>query len=166
MQHKIEVQDKPGIFDAVGAGIKKDIRDLGIKGVREARFIQVYLLEGELSQDEVVRICEELLADKVVQEYSILTQDPRPRAQDGFLIEIAYNPGVMDPVEESALKGIRDLGVSAVTAVKTAKKYLLKGRLSAAQLKTITEKLLYNKLIQHVVKSAERRAPVTEQAGD
>ena len=32
MQYKIEVVDKPGIFDAVGQGVKKDILDLGIGG--------------------------------------------------------------------------------------------------------------------------------------
>ena len=58
----------------------------------------------------------------------------------------------MDPSEESIMKGIKDLGVYSVTSVKSAKKYLLKGRLIESQLKTISEKLLYNKLIQHVVK--------------
>ena len=33
---------------------------------------------------------------------------------------IAYNPGVMDPVEESTLKGIKDLGIDKVRSVRTA----------------------------------------------
>ncbi|MFA4843002.1 MAG: phosphoribosylformylglycinamidine synthase subunit PurS, partial [Candidatus Omnitrophota bacterium] len=157
MRYKIEVVDKPGIFDAVGQGVEKDILDLGIGGVKEVRFIQVYLVTGNLTEGEVVSICEELLTDKVAQDYKIASSSHlgikecqvRASAQP-HIIEIAYNPGVMDPVEESVLKGIRDLGISDVESVKTAKKYILYGKLSTLQLKTISEKLLYNKLIQHI----------------
>lgn len=163
MQYKIEVVDKPGIFDAIGQGVKKDILDLGINSVKEVKFIQVYTLEGNLSENQVVKICDELLTDKVAQEYKILSgqgdrvliSDSQRRRSMGVsshhIVEIAYNPGVMDPVEASVLKGIQDLGILGVESVRTAKKYILSGALSASQLKTIPEKLLYNKLIQHVV---------------
>jgi len=153
MLHKIEIKDKPGIFDAAGQGIFKDILDLGIKGAKGVHFIQVYNIEGDLSRDELRMICEELLVDKISQEYSIIEQPALSAGKKGqSLVEVAYNPGVMDPVEESALKGIRDLGIEGVASVKTAKKYFIEGSLTAQQLKTISEKLLYNKLIQHVVK--------------
>ncbi|MDD4938893.1 MAG: phosphoribosylformylglycinamidine synthase subunit PurL [Candidatus Omnitrophica bacterium] len=153
MQYKIEIKDKTGIFDAVGEGIKKDIFDLGIESVKSVGFVQVYTLEGGITPREAVRICEELLADSVSQDYSIgVPGFPQTAEAGAFVIEVAYNAGVMDPVEESALKGIRDLGIKSVNSVKTAKKYSIKGRLDAAQLKMISEKLLYNKLIQHIVK--------------
>jgi len=157
MLYKIEIKDRPGIFDAVGVGIKKDILDLGIKTVERVRFVQVYIIEGSLFQDDVRRICEELLVDRIAQDYSIneLTNS-RTHEPNQFIIEVAYNAGVMDPVEDSTLKGIRDLGINSVNSIKTAKKYLIRGRLSAAQLKIISEKLLYNKLIQHIVKSEVR----------
>ncbi|TAM38161.1 phosphoribosylformylglycinamidine synthase, partial [bacterium] len=165
MRYKIEVVDKPGIFDAVGQGVRKDIFDLGISGVKEVKSIQVYLLTGNLAEGQVASICEELLTDKVAQDYKILSGDPQASPKSGHpalsdrpvrasalqhIVEIAYNPGVMDPVEESVLKGIRDLGISDVESVKTAKKYILHGKISPLQLKTISEKLLYNKLIQHI----------------
>jgi phosphoribosylformylglycinamidine (FGAM) synthase PurS component len=153
MSWKIEIKDKPGIFDAVGEGIKKDILDLGIKGVGEVKFIQVYNIEGSPREPEIKIICEELLCDNISQNYSINSPvESRIQEKNQFIVEVAYNPGVMDPVEESTLKGIRDLGVEGVISVKTAKKYLIKGRLSSVQLKAISEKLLYNKLIQHIVK--------------
>ncbi len=155
MQYKIEIKDKPGIFDAAGAGIKKDILDLGIKGVDDVRFIQAYIIEGALSEVDIMRICEELLVDKIAQDYSINPQgDNLARHPDESVVEVAYNIGVMDPVEESTLKGIRDLGIDSASSVKTAKKYLIKGKLTDSQLKTISEKLLYNKLIQHIVNPA------------
>ncbi len=151
MQYKIEVMDKPGIFDAVGRGLSRDIVDLGIKGVRRVKFAQVYILEGDLAIGQVTSICQELLTDKVTQFYKILTV-PKPLPAAGcHTIEVAYNPGVMDPVEASVLKGIQDLGISGIDSVKTAKKYIISGKLSTTQLNTIAQKLLYNKLIQHIV---------------
>ncbi len=152
MLYKIEIKDKPGIFDAVGVGIEKDILDLGIQSAESVRFAQVYIIEGSLPEGDVRRICEELLVDRIAQDYSI--NDGTAKQEEGqneFIIEVAYNPGVMDPVEDSTSKGIRDLGINSVESIKTAKKYLIRGRLTGIQLETISGKLLYNKLIQHIV---------------
>ena len=152
MQYKIEVVDKPGIFDAVGQGVSRDIADLGIGGVKKVKFIQVYILEGNLAFGEVISICQELLTDKVAQDYKILSNlSNNSTKTNQHIVEVAYNPGVMDPVQASVIKGIQDLGIPAPEAVKTAKKYIISGKLSPSQLKTISDKLLYNKLIQHVV---------------
>jgi len=171
MLYKIEIKDKPGIFDAVGAGIKKDILDLGIKAVSSVRFVQIYIIEGSICEEEVKKVCEELLVDKITQEYAINGEkglSPKGTVPGNvFNIEVAYNPGVMDPVEESTLKGIRDLGIEGVASVKTAKKYLIKGKLSSLQLKIISEKLLYNKLIQHIAKLpiTNYQLPITSEIG-
>jgi phosphoribosylformylglycinamidine synthase len=161
MFYKIEIKDRAGVFDAVGEGIKKDIHDLGISSVQRVSFIQVYTIEGEVSAGQISRICSELLADKISQEYSLGSTAQRPGGPTTFIIEVAYNPGVMDPVEDSTLKGIRDLGIEGVVSVKTSKKYLIQGKLSGQQLKTISEKLLYNKLIQHIVQGAGFRGQVS-----
>lgn len=159
MLWQIEIKDRPGIFDAVGEGIKKDILDLGIKTVREVSFIQVYILEGDLTLDIVKKICDELLVDRIAQVYSVNEQSLQSgNSKNEFVVEIAHNPGVMDPVEDSALKGIKDLGITQVSGFKTAKKYIIKGELTPAQLKTISEKLLFNKLIQHVVKTPSQES--------
>ncbi|MDD5561022.1 MAG: phosphoribosylformylglycinamidine synthase subunit PurL [Candidatus Omnitrophica bacterium] len=180
MQYKIEVVDKPGIFDAIGQGVRKDILDLGINSVKEVKFIQCYILEGNLTENQAITICRELLTDKVAQEYRIVSSSGKaplkanhPALSDRpvrasalqHIVEIAYNPGVMDPVEASVLKGIRDLGILGAESVKTAKKYILYGKLSASQLKTISEKLLYNKLIQHIVGPSLPQGDIKHQPG-
>jgi phosphoribosylformylglycinamidine synthase len=170
MQYKIEVVDKPGIFDAIGQGVKKDILDLGIGSVRDVKFIQTYTLEGNLNESRIKEICDELLTDKVAQDYKISLVHPALSARPKnslfqHIIEVAYNPGVMDPVEASVLKGIQDLGISGVDSVRTAKKYIFCGKLSAAQLKIISDKLLYNKLIQHVVNPAAVQVDIQHQPG-
>jgi len=161
MQYKVEVREKPGVFDAVGSGIKKDILDLGIKGIERVDFIQVYNLEGKIPRLDLEKACQELLTDKISQVYNIV--EPAKKSQsrkNQYVIEVAYNPGVMDPVEDSTLKGIKDLGISGVTSVKTARKYLIKGRINPQQLKIVSEKLLYNKLIQHIVRADAAGLPL------
>ncbi|HUU62487.1 MAG TPA: phosphoribosylformylglycinamidine synthase subunit PurL [Dehalococcoidia bacterium] len=150
----IAVWVKAGLPDPRGDALQKDIQDLGIITVTQARVRDIYLLEGRLSEAEVDRICQELLADPVVQEYGY-GEAPTSPGQQAHVIEVAYNPGVMDPVEESINKGIRDLGISTVDRVKTAKRYFLWGELSKQELETICDKLLVNPVIQHVVTRRE-----------
>ncbi|MFA6350138.1 MAG: phosphoribosylformylglycinamidine synthase subunit PurL [Candidatus Omnitrophota bacterium] len=170
MVYRIEVQEKPGVFDAVGEGIKKDISDLGDFAVSGVRFVQVYLIEGGISEKDILKISSELLIDPVTQDFRIISQPvlENNKKTKELVVEIAYNLGVMDPVEESTLKGIFDLGISGAVSVKTAKKYLIRGCISEAQLHTIADKLLYNKLIQHIVRSpvASRQSPVAQVGYD
>ncbi|MFC1667069.1 phosphoribosylformylglycinamidine synthase subunit PurS [Candidatus Omnitrophota bacterium] len=50
MEWKIEVRNKRRIFDPLGSGIKKDIKDLGIVGVKKISTAQVFNVCGDLSQ--------------------------------------------------------------------------------------------------------------------
>ena len=151
MVWRVEVAEKDGYYDAAGAAVKHDIHDLGLQGkVDHVKTVQVYMLEGDLPESGVRRICEELLTDPVTQRYNY--RGPA-RSENGYkVIEVAYNPGVMDPVEESAKKAVSDLGIRNIRTIKTARKYLIKGGLSYAQLHSIAEKALYNKVIQHIVR--------------
>lgn len=148
---RIEVKEKEGFYDALGEGVKRDIEDLGFTGyVKEVKTAQVYLLEGELGERHIKKMCENLLIDPVTQDYSYngsIFDEGRYK-----VVEIAYNPGVMDPVEESARKAIGDLGIKGVKALKTARKYLIRGNLSDKDIHSIAENILYNKVIQHAVK--------------
>ncbi|MDP3791875.1 MAG: phosphoribosylformylglycinamidine synthase subunit PurL [Candidatus Omnitrophota bacterium] len=151
MLYRVEVREKDGFYDAVGESVKKDILDLGFKNkVEEVKFVYVYLLEGDINEIDIKKISEELLIDPVTQEYSF--NGSVCNEKEFKAVEVAYNPGVMDPVEESAKKAIQDLGIKGVREVRTAKKYLIKGKLSESQIRSIAEKLLYNKVIQHIVK--------------
>jgi phosphoribosylformylglycinamidine synthase II len=152
---RVEVSVKPGLPDPRGESLKADIRDLGIGTVQQIRVSDVYLLEGNLSRKELEAICKLLLADPIVEQYSI-GEPPPP--QDAYAVEVAYNPGVMDPVEESVSKGIGDLGITTLTSVKTAKRYYLSGQLSNSDIELISAKLLVNSVIQHVVTAGEKAA--------
>jgi phosphoribosylformylglycinamidine synthase II len=154
---RIEVSVKAGFLDPEGDRLEMDIRDIGITTVKQARVSDVYLLEGELDEAEVREIGQELLADPLVEEF-FWGEEPLSGIEGGDtcnIIEVAYNPGVTDPVEESVDKAIRDLGIATVTSVKTTRKYSLWGKLSKETLQSICDKLLVNSLIQHVVTKRE-----------
>lgn len=149
---RIEIKDKSGVFDAAGDSVLKDIIDCGIRSVQEVNVIQVYLVNGDIQENDARKIASDLLTDPVVQDCVVYAQNAKvPAASGCTTIEISYNPGVMDPVEESTLKGIRDLGISGISEVRTSKKYLVRGNPTKSELEFITNKVLMNKLIQHVV---------------
>jgi phosphoribosylformylglycinamidine synthase II len=150
--YRIEVSVKEGFADPRSEGLFKDILDLGIKSVDRVKVSSVYLLEGTLSDGERTTVCRELLTDPIVEEYAT---DDSPAPPGARLVEVAYNPGVMDPVEDSVKKGIRDLGIDTVAAVRTAKKYLLWGDLSDDTVTYISDKLLVNSVVQHIVARGE-----------
>lgn len=154
MRWRVEVRNRPGIPDSTGEGVKKDIGDLGISGVPAVETAQVYIIEGNIRSLQIKNIVQNLLSDSVTQEYTFRNNpltDKKTAGAGQYLVEVAYNSGVMDPVEESVKKGIFDLGIKGVASVRTAKKYIIKGKISERDLKTVSEKLLYNKVIQHIV---------------
>ncbi|RLC68566.1 MAG: phosphoribosylformylglycinamidine synthase, partial [Chloroflexi bacterium] len=153
--YRVEVSIKDGFRDPKGEALQKDILDLGIASVKQARVSDVYLIEGDLGENEVRRICEELLVDPVVEEYSYYEAAARLSYHGARAVEVAYNPGVIDPVEESIRKGIRDLGITTVESVRTTKRYLLWGTLSDEAFQSICDKLLVNSVVQHVVTEYE-----------
>jgi phosphoribosylformylglycinamidine synthase len=156
---RIEVSVKADFPDPEGDRLKKDIRDLGITTVEGARVSDVYLLEGKLAEAEVRRIGGELLADPVVEDY-FWSEGSLSRVQDdgAHVVEVAYNPGVTDPVEGSVSKAIRDLGITTITSLKTVRKYTLWGDFPEEILQSICDKLLVNSLVQHVVTKREKIA--------
>ncbi|MBP7055582.1 MAG: phosphoribosylformylglycinamidine synthase subunit PurL [Candidatus Omnitrophica bacterium] len=151
MTYRIEVREKKGFYDALGESVKKDISDLGYKGkVKEVKTVQVYLIEGGLEEPDVKLLCKNLFTDPITQDYKI-GDEANPEDKGYKIVEVAYNPGVMDPVEESAKKAVKDLGIKDIRTVKTARKYLIKGSLSYKDIRAIADKILYNKVIQHLV---------------
>jgi len=146
---RFAVRLREGLLDAEAEGVKADAADLGIRGLERVSIARVYYLRGSLTDQEVKKVSSELLTDPVVEEceHASLTSFVRNDKR----IEVAYRPGVRDPVEDSVLKGAKDLGVEGIRAVHTAKEYTLAGSLDAEGLSRLTDKLLVNGTIQQVV---------------
>jgi phosphoribosylformylglycinamidine synthase II len=165
--YRVEISLKSHLTDARGLGLVKDIRDLGIKTVASVHVADIYWLDADLAPDKLDMVCRRLLADPVTQEYQLFTsaadikarlegQSPSDKVNEQLhTIEVTYNAGVADPVEGTVMKALQDLGVEGVRAVKTARRYLIEGRLNKSQLEAICGRLLVNPIIQHVVRPEE-----------
>lgn len=151
MRWKIEVSYKPETPDAIGQGILQDVTDLGLAGVEFVHTIQIYWIEGEINSHAIERICAELLADPVTQNYVYSCSDnhtPRQNDDSVWTIEVRLKPGVTDAVGDSVLKGLRDMGIPDVQAAQTGQKYRIRGCLDQAKLEMIAQQLLANEVIQ------------------
>jgi phosphoribosylformylglycinamidine synthase II len=160
MFFRVEVENKPGVFDAAGASAKKEITDLSTGRIKDVKIRQIYILYGNLTKEDVERIADEVLIDKITQRYRCYNQENLEEAKKELaarrppvkVVEVAYNLGVMDPWEESIKKAISDFSIKDLQDVKTAKQYIIDGAIDDKTLDCISEKTLYNKLIQHVRK--------------
>lgn len=152
--HRVEVRLKSHLPDARGLSLVRDIYDLEITTVSDVRVVDIYWLDADLAPDKLDLICQSLLADPVTQEYRYDQNFPRQGkvGTDYHTIVVAYNAGVTDPIEDTIMKAVGDLGVEDIKAVKTARRYLIGGQLDEHQLESISSRLLVNPIIQHVVK--------------
>ncbi|MFQ5904962.1 MAG: phosphoribosylformylglycinamidine synthase subunit PurL [bacterium] len=155
MQWKMEVWVREEFIDAAGESAKRDLNDLGYASVERVRVGRVYDFQGELSSKEAERVSTELLSDPITEVTSC--REPVYRSGGSLrVIEIGYNPGVMDTVAQSTMKAVRDLGIGGVTSARTGTKYAIWGGMSENDILVAASKLFYNPLIQHVIKEEEK----------
>lgn len=144
----VRVGYKDEKFDPLGRLAKNDALDLGISGVKSVRSMPTYIIEGEISEDEVRRICDELLADPIIQQYWVENGSGEAKLNFDWMVEVYFKPGVTDPVAESVKEGIQVLGIEGVKEVKTGTTYLLIGDISRRDVETVCNKCLANPIIQ------------------
>jgi len=150
MHSRIEVFVKNEYADPVGANVKSEIETFGFADVKRVRVLQVYIFFGKLTDNELESIAKKLLVDSVTQDYLCASDFSHPSLRNKFhIIEISRKPGVMDPVEQSVIKALRDINIS-VHGVKTAHKYLIDADISAEDLHTIATKVLANTNIEDI----------------
>ena len=149
----VEVGYKKDVTNPVGHLTKKEIEDLGIEGVEEVKSINTYAIDGKISEEEVKKICEELLADNQIQHYGYKSKKVdklinKDEFKNARLVEVSLKPGVMDAVGLSTTHAIEIMGIGEVNEVKTGTKFLLIGDLTEETVEKICKRVLVNDLIQ------------------
>ncbi|MBI4615878.1 MAG: phosphoribosylformylglycinamidine synthase subunit PurL [Planctomycetes bacterium] len=117
---QVEVSRRKGFPDPLGARAESALKDAGER-VQSARFVQVYLFEGDLAPDAGETLARELLADPVTEVYSV-GKPLAPLGEGARTLTIARRPGVMDPAENSLAHALALLGLPPAR-VKRARKY-------------------------------------------
>ena len=121
-QWRFEVFNRSGFSDVQGSSVLEDIRELGISSVEAVQFAKVFLIEADFDEAFAKRLPKELLADPVCEEYYTGRSKAPAGLAKAILIEVHLKSGVTDPVAESVMAAMADMGVKA-NNVRTARKY-------------------------------------------
>jgi len=157
--HTIETTLKEGFPDPVAAGILAGANEEGLGGIGDVKKISVFKVKGDLGEEMLDRIASKLFADYVTENFAV--NSAVLDESEGTVFEVTFNPGVMDPVEQSAKKALKELGIENVEGIKTGTKYLFIGDADNEALEQFAGRYLYNKVVQHKVKPGEDPFPVT-----
>jgi len=155
---RYEVFGREGISDVHGDGVLAEIRQLGIESVEAVQSMRVYLIEAELVSGDAERVAEELLSDAVSEQYYIGRSGAPTGLAKATLIEVHLRSGVTDPVAESVVAAMADMGLKA-DSVRTARKYVLLGQINRRQIDEITRRILANDCIEECVFGDEAEPP-------
>ncbi|MBN1807045.1 MAG: phosphoribosylformylglycinamidine synthase subunit PurL [Sedimentisphaerales bacterium] len=157
-QWRVEVFNRSGFSDVHGKSILEDIRELGIRSVQEVQSAKVFLIEADFDKNFVNRLAKELLTDPVCEEYYIGRSSAPAGLAKATLIEVHLKSGVTDPVAESVMTAVADMGVRAGN-VRTARKYILLGEITQKQTDIIAGKILSNDCIEDCIIGNEAEPP-------
>ncbi len=117
----IEVRTKPDVNDARKEGLQQAITDdLGLKA-QLLETSDIYAVDGSYSTREA-ELIGKAMNDEIVQDFSINSQ---LYSKGAWIIMVRYKPQITDPVEQSVLKLIEDLGLAAHSAT-VIQKYAVK----------------------------------------
>jgi phosphoribosylformylglycinamidine (FGAM) synthase PurS component len=145
---RIEIINRDHVVDAVGDGLCDDIADLGIQGVEQVRYVRLYVLHGQLSQEDANTVATQLLADPVTQDYRCHPEGALDSTVGQWGVEVWFRPGVTDAVGETTIKGVRDLGILGIIAAETGRGYIISGQVTREQMDIICRRLLANDVIE------------------
>jgi len=153
---EVDIYPAEGQPDRAGRDATGDATDLGLNGDLDIRAARGYLVQGDLSREQVERLAGELLSDGVVESTVVapigderLNQAPNGVADGLRQVHVLLKPGVTDPVAQSAEQAIADFDIQ-VDAVRTLRKYWI-GGLADDQVAGMCSKILANDSIEQVV---------------
>lgn len=141
--------------DYEGQRVLASAKSQGIAGLKSVISARTFLIQGELTPEDINRAADQLLVDSVTEQFHV-RQLPASSAdgagsQAQILLNVLLHPGVTDSVAENAVKALTRLNLN-VTNVATCRRYWITGDLDAARLTQLTKKVLSNDAIEYVVK--------------
>ncbi|TXT49818.1 MAG: purL [Spirochaetes bacterium] len=140
------------------------VRKLGLTQVRAVQRMDLYFVRGKIAPEELDLLGRFLFSNPVTQAFEV---------QDGFegaqAVEIAYLPGVTDPVADEILRSARELGIAGIDAAATGARYEFScegaSSLCAEELDLIARNVLSNPVVQrHALGRIEIAFPDKTQA--
>jgi len=131
---KIEITPKDHSKDTLSQEAKETLKQAGFN-VSSVFASRIYLIEADVSKSLIYKIARDVFQDTVLEELRVEDASIQPSV-NGNVILVFRKPGVMDPVEESTIKAIKDVGYK-VSNVRIGTKYLINGRVNTELCKNV-----------------------------
>jgi len=130
---QVDIYPAAGRPDLAGRRAAAGAADLGLGDHLTIHAAYGYLLQGELTREQVELLARELLSDPIVERTIVgrageaaLAQVPPEAGASACAVHVLPKPGVMDPVAISTRQAIADFHLQA-DEVRTFRKYWIEG---------------------------------------
>ena len=158
----VEIRPAPGRRDAEADRAAEHARGLGLT-VAPTASARSFLIEGDLTREQIERDAVPLLCDPVVEVAEVFALPRNAEARPGLgvtggkeeVLNVLYLPGVTDNVARSAKGALERLGLDAAN-VASVRKYAVPADADPDQLDRLCRRVLANDSVEHVV-----RGPLT-----
>jgi phosphoribosylformylglycinamidine synthase subunit PurSL len=143
----VRIKPASGQADRHGQRIAAQAIESGLTGPWSIAASRGFLIEGALSERELDRATRLVLADPVIETYTI-RQIQAGFDDPGTVVSVMPKPGVTDPEAQSALALLSDLGF-AVSGVRTIRTYRIEG--PAPALPRLIQRVLSNEAVEEAL---------------
>jgi phosphoribosylformylglycinamidine synthase subunit PurSL len=144
------IEPAPGLPDRLGERLALEAVESGLAGPWAIKASRGFLVEGEISQEDLERAAREVLCDPVVETHTIRTAQAAWNGAEG-VVHVMPKPGVTDPEASSALALLRDLDYP-VSNLRTIRSYRISG--PAGQVPRLIERVLANLAVETAIVGA------------
>ena len=153
MLWEVDIFAAPGLPDVSAGEASADAADLGFSSSLTIGTARGYLIQGDLTREQIDLLVNKLLADSVVERATVgqvgdARLDESLTGAKGKIVYVLPKPGVTDVVADAARKSAAEYNV-VPSAVRTFKKYWIDG-VDVEEIERLSRKLLSNDAIEQV----------------
>ncbi|MCC6147567.1 MAG: phosphoribosylformylglycinamidine synthase subunit PurL [Anaerolineaceae bacterium] len=124
---------------------------LGLRTIEAIECSDLYFVAGNLTDAQLAQMASQLFADPVNQQVSWQRaggSSSEEKIQGSFRLEVAYHPGVTDPVADQIVRAARELQIPVLHAA-TGQRFVISGQnLNKDDVHTLARRILANPVIQ------------------
>ncbi|MBI9051552.1 MAG: phosphoribosylformylglycinamidine synthase subunit PurL [Anaerolineaceae bacterium] len=136
-------------------GYLGDAHALGFTQVNHIQCKDLYFVKGDISEQDQIRLANELLSDPISQRISCqkylppIDKNIEPKKIDTWIVEVTLLPGVTDDVAYQIKRASSVLGIEDIENVCTGLQFKITGKdLSEEIINSLIKRLLCNVVIQ------------------
>ncbi len=116
--------------------------DLPVHDIAEFRLVH---LQADLEATQLATLANALLIDPVGEQWSLAADADTP--EDSIVIETGLRPGVTDREGAELVRSAAEIGLT-IKAATIGRRWVIRGELSEAEIKTLAERVLHNDVIE------------------